>query len=67
MSSNTIFTYPYLSQKCHFTVVNGLGSGENGKMLVKGYKVSDMQDKYILEGGLMHSRVTIVNNTVLYT
>ena len=49
MSSNTIFMYPYLPQKCHFTVVNGLGSGGNGKMLVKGYKVSDMQDKYILE------------------
>ena len=49
MSSNTIFMYPYLPQKCHFTVVNGLGSGGNGKMLVKVYKVSDMQDKYILE------------------
>ena len=65
MSTNTIFTYPYLSQKCHFTVVNGLGHEGNGKMLVKGYKVSDMQD--IHSGALMYSRVTIVNHSILYT
>ena len=48
MSTNTIFTYPYLSQKYHFIIVNGLGREGNGKILVKGYKVSDIQDKYIL-------------------
>ena len=27
----------------------GLGGGENGELLINGYKVSVMQDEYILE------------------
>lgn len=41
-------------------VARGIGSGGNGKMVVRGYKLS-------ASGDLIYSMVPIVNNTVLYT
>lgn len=44
------------------TVVVRAGGWGNGKMLVKGYNLS--VTRCISSGDIMHSRVTIVNNTV---
>ena len=41
-----------------------LGGGGNGKVLVKGYKLPVR--RLTSSGDLMHSMVTITNNTVLY-
>ena len=43
----------------------GLGSGENKKILFKGYEVYSI--RYISSGALMYDSVTIVHNLVLYT
>lgn len=47
-------------------VCQGLEGGKNGEMLVTRYKVSVIQDEWVLET-LMCSLVAIANNTVLYT
>ena len=41
----------------------GPRSGENGKILVIGYKLSDMQDEQDLD---IYSMATVLSNTVLY-
>ena len=42
-----------------------LGSGENEKILIKGYKVYSR--RCISSGALMYNSVIIVHNSVLYT
>ena len=46
-------------------MLTGAGGGRNGEMLVKLYKVSVMQDEYVL-GNLMYSMVTVVSNIVYW-
>lgn len=46
-------------------VAGNCGPGDNGEMSVKGYKLSFISS--ISSEDLMHSMVTILNNTVLYT
>ena len=53
-----------LEAESRLVLARGWGSG-NGEMLVKGYKLPVIRG--LSSGNLMHSMVTIVNNTVLYT
>lgn len=39
---------------------------KKGNMLVKMYKISVRQKEYIYFSDLLHKRVTIINNNVLY-
>ena len=41
----------------------GAKSGENGKMLVIGYKLSDMQDEQDLD---IYSMATVLSNAILH-
>ena len=61
----TLINIFIISHSYFFLFNQGLGDEENGKKLVKAYKLSVI--RWISSGDLMFSMVTIVNKTVLYT